>query len=729
MANPRSADPTSRSTAGLSDQDRLALQQLRLREWSAWRAQMSEARGITEAQQERSVPARWTLTGGVTLAAWQREARDAWLAAGGRGTIKVVTGAGKTLVALAIAEAIQEDDPQLRVAVVVPTIVLMDQWVDTLRERSNLPAHTIGRLGGGHADGFEGDIRVLVAVLASARKELPDVVSRAQVGDHLLFIADECHRAGAPEMSAVLRTRRRFSLGLSATPERDEDAGSADAFSTSTLGSELGNIVYEMSFAQAVRFGVLPPFDVYHYGISLTSDEAKRYEALSRSINDARKELVSSSPSARAASGGDKLMAWARNVSARGTSQVAGVATRFVNDTTRRKQLLYRAVNRVHATKTLVQEAIGSRPDARIILFHESIDEVVRLFGELYADGIPVVMEHSDLPGELRDASLDLFRLGVAQVIVSAKSLIEGFNVPEADLGIVVASSSSARQRIQSIGRVLRKFRSRSGEEKASRICVLYVRDSVDDRIYEKEDWDRLVGLGRNRYFWWEVGADPIEQGSAPRAAAPREADIEFDTLRPGQAYPGRYEGIEYSVDSSGNVRDAEGRVSLNPSGVPALVRKVKGQSGRFRVTPLRKAILVRLPVDEDTWETIFVGVLNSDFKFAAGNGVDRSLDFDPSKLRLGEEYPGPVQPAEELRFRQRSGGLIAKRIRGGGEAFARGAVADELVNAIVTVAPMGQLTRLLVNNRGHAFWWDEGKPRFLLALPEPLEFPAEARL
>src|SRR5205823_6089214 len=122
--------------------------------------------------------------------------------------------------------------------------------------------------------------------------------------------------------------------------------------------------------------------------------------------------------------------------------------------------------------------------DARVILFHESIDEVVRLFLQLRGEGVAAVMEHSDLPGELRDASLELFRSGVAPVIVSARSLIEGFNVPEADLGVIVASSSSTRQRIQSIGRVLRRYQSVSGQEKASRICVLYVRDSVDDRIY-----------------------------------------------------------------------------------------------------------------------------------------------------------------------------------------------------------------------------------------------------
>jgi hypothetical protein len=46
----------------------------------------------------------------------------------------------------------------------------------------------------------------------------------------------------------------------------------------------------------------------------------------------------------------------------------------------------------------------------------------------------------------MRAEALQLFREGTAQIIVSARSLIEGFNVPSADLGIVVAASSSVKE-------------------------------------------------------------------------------------------------------------------------------------------------------------------------------------------------------------------------------------------------------------------------------------------
>ncbi|HBF99995.1 MAG TPA: hypothetical protein DDW87_00275, partial [Firmicutes bacterium] len=78
----------------------------------------------------------------IALYDWQEECVEKWLEQK-RGTIKVVTGAGKTILALAIIERLQAVDPQLRVAIVVPTIVLQEQWYKEILSRSNLPARMI----------------------------------------------------------------------------------------------------------------------------------------------------------------------------------------------------------------------------------------------------------------------------------------------------------------------------------------------------------------------------------------------------------------------------------------------------------------------------------------------------------------------------------------------------------------------------------------------------------
>lgn len=724
--------------AVLTEKERLLLQQLRLLEWAEQRARPPTTSAetppsdeVSPSEQARAIPERWVLTRGIDLRRWQIQARDAWFQAGGRGTVKVVTGAGKTILALAIVERLQQEHPDLRVAIVVPTIVLMNQWYDTIREHSDLPDHAIARLGGGHAGAFSGEVRILIAVLASARKELPRLVQRAGIGKHLLLIADECHRVGAPEMSAVLNTERAYTLGLSATPERD-DSPEGDGGAGSGTGAEdatqwsMGPIVYELTFEGAFEEGILPRFEIHHFGLPLSPEEASRYAALSRSIKELRRELMSASPTARKTGGGERLLAWARRVSARGSGDVAGIASRYVHDTTQRKLLLYRAEARKTAALSLIQQALATRPDTRVILFHESIDEVISLFDTLYRNGVPAVMEHSGLPESLREVSLDHFRTGTAQVVVSARSLIEGFDVPAADLGIIVASSSSTRQRIQSIGRVLRPYRDPGGDAKTSRVCVLYIRDTVDEAIYEKEDWDRLLGLERNRYFLWDPPAAPIEQPNPPRAALPKEHEIDFAQLEPGSRYPGRYEGTEYSIDTHGNVLDADGRIARNPQGIPERFARICGGTGRFRVTPVLRAVLTRRRGSDGSWETIFCGFLDEPFDFGQPRGSGSEVDV--GRLGPGDEYQGPVEPCRTVWFRRRRGGVIAKRIRGG-EVYARGPQAERLVRAVTELARShgAQITKICVNHLDHAFWWEGGKPRFITALEGELEFPEEA--
>ncbi|MCL6650013.1 MAG: DEAD/DEAH box helicase [Chloroflexi bacterium] len=717
-AAPSAVLRSSGNMAWLSPRDRLELQQLRLLDWLDSRdAQKGDSDPAPRPEIVEDRPDRWILTHGVQLHPWQRAAVDAWFAAGRRGTIKVVTGAGKTLVALAIAERLQAEDPELHLAVVVPTIVLMSQWYEELLARSNLPTRWIGRLGGGHQDDFSGGRRVLVAVLASAHKGLPKMIKEAQLDSHLLLIADECHRAGAPEMSRLLETPMAYSLGLSATPEReDADDAGGSAYEETKLGKALGGIVYEMTVADAVRLGVLPPFRLEHYGLPLAPDEAQRYERLTRSLSELRDALGQRSKTARKL-GGEALLAWCRRIAARGQGELARLAERYVAETTRRKLLLYRAEARRVATVTLLREAFAEHPETRAILFHESLEEVERLFEALRAEGLPVVMEHSELPSGLREPSLDLFRQGLAKVVVSARTLIEGFNVPEADLGIIVASSSSTRQRIQSVGRVLRKHRGATGEEKLARICVLYVRDTADELIYEKEDWDRLLGVERNVYFHWNPPEPPREVEGPPKPYRPREEEVDVDSLREGDLYPGRYEGEEYSCDTMGNVKDATGRIAVNPQDVPERVVRVKGAYGQFRVTPRHRLVLVLTP-EGGEWSVRYAGRLEEAFRFDSGGEAATAL---PEQLKPGDPYPGPLEPAEEYVFKQKRGGVIAKRVPRG-EVYATGPQAERLVETLRSIAvEHGFVHRFYVNRLNHAFWRQGGAAYFIAALDAPL--------
>jgi superfamily II DNA or RNA helicase len=729
----------------LSDDERLELQQLQLAQWYQARQPTKQNRRLperlTEASDERQgFPDRWDLLGNADLYSWQIDCVQEWFRAGCRGTVKVVTGGGKTVVALAIAQELQHNrDHELRLAIVVPTVVLMNQWYEELERRSNLPEWAIGRMGGGFEDSFAGNRCILICVLASAYKFLPSLVDET-IGNHLLLIADECHRAGATKMSKVLRVRRAYVLGLSATPERndEEEQGEGDRYDDSQLGRELGGVVYELTLAQAVELGIVPKFTIHHYGLPLDGEEGQKYERLTRAIEDARKELQHCGSSSKGS-----ILAfyrWARAVSEKKGSRANRTAARFILDTRERKELLYRIKARHLAVEILLRSELEAQPDSRAILFHESIDAVMQLFNRLRQLRFRVVAEHSDLPDSYRDQSLDLFRRGVANVIVSAKSLIEGFNVPAADVGIIVASSSSVRQRIQSLGRVLRRHRGPGGEEKTSVIHVLYARGTVDEAIYARADWNEFTGADRNLYFVWNPPGKPQHVEEPPRKPLPRDIEVDQSELRPGSEYPGQYEGVEYSTDTQNNVRDAVGRYVRNPGSVPEAVRAVKGSAGRFRVTPNRGYVLVRVPADIDEWVTRFVMRLEHPFESTEHQVARNTADWSThaawvESAQAGAEYPfTDTESKLKLNYRQRRGGVIARRVPQG-EVYARvgaaaadpakGEDAARLLEACRKLQMQGLLSsQFEINAMNDAVCRSAGRVLFLSTVRNGLEFP-----
>ena len=421
-----------------------------------------------------------------------------------------------------------------------------------------------------------------------------------------------------------------------------------------------------------------------------------------------------------------------------GGIRISGLAARLSNDTARRRALLRGMEARANAVEDLLRVEFKCNSGGRAILFHESIADVMALYLRLQRAGFRAIAEHSKLPDSLREEGLELFRSGVAQVIVSAKSLIEGFNVPAVDVGIIVASSGSIRQRIQSLGRVLRKHRGPRGEEKTSCMHILYARDTVAEMIYAKTDWERATGVDQNLFYLWDLESLPW---NSPPTAQPRPSDEEVDVaaLKPGDEYPGEYEGREYSCDTMGNIRSENGAYARNPGELPGHILKIKGSAGRFRITPSKGHVLVRVQRQEE-WVTFYVATLETPLDFRvdttdAGAVPPESMDAWVADAQPGDAYPFEAIPVteEEYRFKAKRKGVICRRGRDR-EDFARtteraedpekGRDAEGLIHAVSMLRNKGiGLSRLLVNEQGHVLYREKGKLFFIFALKAGLEF------
>jgi superfamily II DNA or RNA helicase len=388
---------------------------------------------------------------GLTPRRWQLEAMARWEEADGHGVVSVVTGAGKTALALLLFDQLRRDHPDLRLVVIVPTLALLDQWYVALESECGLQGDDIALYSGEGRARVPGVANLLV--INTARTCAPDLVS-----DSTFFIVDECHRAGSEENARALDVAPRWTLGLSATPVRDFD----DGFER-LVAPALGEIIYEYGYADARRDGIVAPVALHNFHFDLSSAEQSEYNKLSAQI--ARR--------------------WRQ--------------TDDAQDDLRLKQLLLRRARLVANSRRRIVAcvAIAERFEGRKIIFHESIASADAIADLLDKRGERVGLYHSALAPTIRRRNLELFKLGQLSTLVTCRALDEGLNVPDASVAIVAASTRSTRQRIQRLGRVLRVA---EGKEEAV-VCTLYATEPERERLTAEAE--SLADVADTR--WYEV--------------------------------------------------------------------------------------------------------------------------------------------------------------------------------------------------------------------------------
>lgn len=345
---------------------------------------------------------------GFVARAWQEKALAAWHAAGRHGIAEVVTGAGKTYFAMLCMEFFRANVPAATSIVVVPTNVLLDQWIGELISFFGVPYTDIIVLTGRSR---VVQSRIHVGVINTVSK-----IAGKPGCPEVLLVVDECHRAGSEKFREALNFPAVASLGLSATPERQYD----DALNT-VLIPKLGPVIFSYDYRQALADGVIVPFALHNIRFKLEADEQDQYDKLTRRIALAVSKYGIEDP-------------------------------RSIELLIRRTRISNLSVNRVKIALKLV----AKNPRRQILIFHEDIDACEVIRNALESVGVTVAAYHSKLTLQQRALALSAFRQGAISVLVSCRALDEGFNVPEAEIGIVAASTATYRQRIQRLGRILR---------------------------------------------------------------------------------------------------------------------------------------------------------------------------------------------------------------------------------------------------------------------------------
>ena len=220
----------------------------------------------------------------MELYQWQKRCLSAWEKNGRRGIVNVVTGAGKTVLALEAWRRLKSVYPELRLRIVVPTIPLANQWKQALLRTAETEDERPGRFGGDRRD--RPDRRVMIYIINSARQTLSGHIQRDLALHHPLFlVCDECHHYQSKENRRIFRFAEEktdifeklyFCMGLSATPFDTAD----DAFLRRVLGRE----IFRYGFDQGVEEVVISPFFLYSVSVSFLGEESRAYAELSDKI-------------------------------------------------------------------------------------------------------------------------------------------------------------------------------------------------------------------------------------------------------------------------------------------------------------------------------------------------------------------------------------------------------------------------------------------------------------
>jgi len=340
----------------------------------------------------------------------------------------------------------RERYPRGTFIVLVPTITLLDQWFVALQDELGVPKEEIACFSS-QEKGTK--LKVVNLMVINTGRTLAPRLAR---GQEVMLVVDECHRAGSPANALALQILPIAALGLSATPERHSDEG----FENHVVPA-LGDIIFRYDYTQAFRDGVISPFELVNVRVELLPNEEKSYSQLSR----------------RAALESKRL------------EQEGGSEEKLKRILLARAAVASTAAMRIPVAAKLVEQNRGRRT----IVFHERIGAANRLLEILNAREHCATVYHSKIGPALRRDNLRLYRQGVFDVLVTCRALDEGMNAPETTVAIIASSTSSERQRIQRLGRVLRPA---PGKSHAT-IFTIYATDVEDRRL--KEEAKKLEGV------------------------------------------------------------------------------------------------------------------------------------------------------------------------------------------------------------------------------------------
>lgn len=423
---------------------------------------------------------------------YQIQAYEAWLKNSKQGIFAMATGTGKTITSLNCALQEYKNDGVYQLLILVPTIALVEQWIDEIalfdfknvitvfsenpRWRQQI-VKLVDKVSRGKKVSF-----VIVSTYQSfTNKDFRQILP--QFPGSLIVIADEAHNIGSESVRAIFRTLHfKKRIALSATPSRiyDEE-GTAELES---FFNDKPPYIYNFTMSQAIKEGRLMEYCYYPKIVCLNDNEMQKYA-------DITIQLVRLF---------DKKTGNYKNEKKANELKM------------QRKRILHKADDKMRVFKEIITE-IGSEKLKYCFVYVPEGNKVfdsdeALLYSNTDNDSDNEIYEESILKKMLdstkeifpnttcntytgknnkteRKTILQGFESGQINVLFAMKCLDEGVDVPRAEYGIFASSTGNPRQFIQRRGRLLRKHK----EKTFAHIYDMVVVPNFQSPYYSKEFW------------------------------------------------------------------------------------------------------------------------------------------------------------------------------------------------------------------------------------------------
>ena len=371
----------------------------------------------------------------------QRAALNAWASHNFRGSIIAGTGFGKSRCGVVAINYVLKQIPKGRALLLVPTVQLQDQFKEEFIKW-----------------GVEQCLdRVDIICYQSAYK---------LVDNHYdIVVCDEIHLGLSPKYRKFFKNNQYDRLlCMTATPPEEDEYR--------LLLFKLAPTIYTITLDECVDLGLVAPYEIHCVPIKLTGEERSEYSKINRRFVKHKLAL-----------GHDAFNA-ARIILGSSTSsgEMKAHAAGFYKAIRERKSIIDCATNKVEKFRELVYANL----DKRIITFGGKNS----FTDELAASVSPLAeVYHSKRSAKARKEALRRFKDEEVNVLCSTKALNQGFDVPNANFGIICGLTSKALSMVQRIGRLIR-FK----EGKTGIVYVLYVEDSQEEK-WLKNSVQKLNGV------------------------------------------------------------------------------------------------------------------------------------------------------------------------------------------------------------------------------------------